>query len=112
MQESNLDITLGEFDRLDAGAVSGDLKLSGTLSPGGQVELETVSGDCDLQLRGTVDARIVVTTGPGGNINNRLNAAKPEKQAASTEHLETTLGAGSGSVNISTVVGTVSLGGG
>jgi Putative adhesin len=108
----DLDITLGEFDRLDASAVSGNLTLAGTLSPGGRIELATVSGNSDLQLRGTVDARIVVTTGPGGSINNRLNAAKPEKQAASTEHLATTLGAGSGSVNVSTVTGTVSLGGG
>lgn len=108
----DLDVTLGAFDRLDASAVSGHLKLAGTLSPGGRVELATVSGDCDLRLRGTVDARVVVTTGPGGSISNRLNAATPEKQAASTEYLATTLGTGSGSVTISTVVGKVVLDGG
>jgi hypothetical protein len=105
----NLDVTLGEFDQLDASAVSGNLKVSGALAREGRVELATVSGDCNVQLRGTVDARIVISTGPGGSISNKLNAAKPEKHAVSGEHLETTLGAGSGSVNLSTVTGTVNL---
>ena len=108
----DLDVTLGEFERLDATAVSGDMKLAGTLLPGGRVELTSVSGNCDLQLGGRVDSRIVVKTGPGGSIENRLNPAKPEKQAGATEYLETTLGAGSGSVNVSTVTGAVTLGGG
>lgn len=105
----NAEITLGEFDRLEADAVSGDLKISGTLARMGTVALKTVSGDCGLRLKGKVDARVEVATGPGGGIRNALNDAVPTEEFPVQERLETTVGDGTGSIRATTVSGEIRL---
>jgi hypothetical protein len=105
----DVDLVLGEFDKLGITTVSGDLRASGALARGGRVECKSVSGSCELRLRGSVDARVSVRTGPGGEIVNNLNATAPEEEFPSQQRLDTTIGNGAGSITGSTVSGEISL---
>jgi DUF4097 and DUF4098 domain-containing protein YvlB len=107
----DLEVTLGEFDRLALNGVSGDLQLHGTLAPAGHVEIKSVSGDCALHLSGKVDARLSIRTGPGGEIVNDLSDAAPEEEFPAMQRLDATLGEGTGSIEISTVSGSILLSG-
>lgn len=105
----DIELRLTEFDRLAVTGVSGDMRIAGTLASGGRIEIKTVSGDCELHLAGQVDARISLRTGPGGEIDNALSDAKPQTEFPSQKRLETTLGDGTGSVDIATVSGVIRL---
>ena len=102
-------VELGRFERLGINTVSGDLRVRGELTSGGRVECKSVSGLCELRLKGKVDARVSVRTGPGGEISNGLNSTKPEEEFPSQQRLDTTVGDGSGSITGSTVSGNINL---
>jgi DUF4097 and DUF4098 domain-containing protein YvlB len=106
----DVELELGEFDSLGINTVSGDLAVSGRLARGGRVECKTVSGSCGLRLGKSIDARISVRTGPGGEIVNHVNATAPEEEFPAQQRLDTTLGDGSGSITASTVSGEITLG--
>jgi DUF4097 and DUF4098 domain-containing protein YvlB len=107
----DVELALGEFDQLGINTVSGDLKVSGLLARKGRVECKSVSGNCELRLRGKVDARVSVRTGPGGEITNSLDGTRPQEEFPSQQRLDTTLGDGSGSISASTVSGEITLAG-
>ncbi|MBI2994256.1 MAG: DUF4097 family beta strand repeat protein [Gammaproteobacteria bacterium] len=96
------------LSRADLSTVSGNLTLRSALDPEADVELESVSGDVTLNFRGEVNARISAETGPGGEIENGLSAAKPdEERYTGAESLEMKVGNGGADVDASVISGTI-----
>ena len=100
---------LAEFQGLKSETVSGSIEVSGYMLDSGDVVMESVSGDINLVLQEGVNARIQVTTGPGGDIINDLTSDQPEVSFPSQMRLRSTAGAGEGRIKIGTVTGDVSL---
>lgn len=103
------DLNLATIGRLSARSVSGKLAVSGELGPQGRIAIETITGDSTLTLRGRIDARLAVRTGPGGKIVNGLDAQAPRTEMPAKQRLESSLGSGSGEIAIATLTGTVRL---
>jgi DUF4097 and DUF4098 domain-containing protein YvlB len=98
-------LTRGRID-----TVSGDVELKTGIAGDGDLELESVSGDITLGLRGEQNARIEIVAGPGSSIRNRLTDQQPERpRYGPGERLEMTLGAGGGFVRMSSVSGRLAL---
>jgi DUF4097 and DUF4098 domain-containing protein YvlB len=104
----DVELALGGFDFVRANSISGELTITGALNPAGRLEGGTVSGDIDLQLASPVDAVIDCRTGPGGDIDNRVNPAEAQEDPGGAS-LKTTVGDGRGTVRLSTVSGTLRL---
>lgn len=98
-------LTRGEFE-----SVSGDVEVETALSDGAELDLESVSGDLRLGLRGEIDARIQAETGPGGDIENGLNGERPDRERyVGSESLELRLGNGNADIELSVVTGRIRL---
>ena len=65
----------------------------------------------DLVLRGELNARINVETGPGGDITNNLTDDAIETKFPATSNLDIRSGDSSGRINIRTVSGDINLDG-
>jgi DUF4097 and DUF4098 domain-containing protein YvlB len=100
----------GALERLDASTISGDLEVRTALAEKARANLESVSGDVTLTLRGELDARFYVETGPGGDIENGLTDQSPRRERyVGAETLDMRLGEGSADVEASVITGTVTL---
>lgn len=96
---------------LEMSTVNGDLvvRLSGNASP--RVDGSTVSGDLTLFLPADLDASFDLEANAGGDIHNRLTDAKPSgDRYGPRERLNFTLGAGTGSIEFSTISGDITIG--
>src|SRR5690606_7015922 len=81
------------------GAVSGSVGVETPLAPNADVELESISGDIELVVRGDVNARVRAETGPGGGIRNDLTKDSPARERyVGSETLDLRLGNGGGDV--------------
>jgi len=100
----------GVLQRLDASTVSGDLVILTALAPEAEADLESVSGDVDLELRGELNVRFNLETGPGGDIENELSDVRPNRERyTGAESLDMRLGQGGADVDASVVSGTITI---
>ncbi|OGT81817.1 MAG: hypothetical protein A3H91_15650 [Gammaproteobacteria bacterium RIFCSPLOWO2_02_FULL_61_13] len=100
----------GMLQRLDASTVSGNLLIRTALAPEAEADLESVSGDVDLELRGELNVRFNLKTGPGGDIENGLSDLRPDRERyTGAESLELRLGQGGADVDASVISGTITI---
>ena len=89
---------------------SGEILLDTSLAPRGNVDLESISGDISLALRGEINARFGFETGPGGDIENGLTGEAPRRERyVGSESLELQIGDGSADVEASVVSGKITV---
>jgi DUF4097 and DUF4098 domain-containing protein YvlB len=100
---------LTEFESLLIDIVSGDIDVEGKLLDNGEIDITSVSSDVDVELDSPVNARVSIETGPGGDIANGLNDASVKDRFPAMHMLETTVGDGSGDINIRTVSGDINI---
>lgn len=106
----DIEATIGKSEIVELSSVSGDIDLIFELMDDGRVDAETVSGDVKIQFDGDdVNARFEINTGPGGDIRNAITKDKPESSFIGAEEVTFKSGNGSGTVEISTMSGTISL---
>ncbi len=106
----DIEVALGNVRKLELRSVSGDAEASFTLLNNGRVSGESVSGDVKLTLAGDVNAKVNAEVSGGGNIINRLNGAKAnESRWGVGAQLETTVGSGSGLIEVTSMSGDLVL---
>lgn len=106
---SDLTVKTNGIQHAKISCVSGDAKLYGQLENDGEIKMNNVSGDSLFYVKGTLDARVVLETGPGGNIVNGYSKDKPSRSFIGSEKLKFTSEDGSGEVRMYTVSGKVGL---
>ena len=104
-----VELELAEFDRLTAGVVNAELEIAGRLRDNGRLTAESVNGDIELRLARPLNARVQARSGPGGDIDNGLTEQEPDREPARM-HLDTIVGSGTASVDLTTVNGEIRLG--
>lgn len=105
----DIDADLGEFTTLRANAVSGGIEVAGKLMENGTINISGVSSDVVLRLMKPVNARLRVSTGPGGDIVNHLTDDDPIERFPARMELDITLGSGKGDIKLRTVSGDVRI---
>lgn len=106
----DIDAKVGKTERLVLSSVSGDMDVVLELADEASLEASTVSGDIDLMFdQDTLDAHFMITTGPGGDISNRLSNDKPETSWIHSEMLEFKLASGESHIELETVSGSIDL---
>lgn len=104
------DLELTNVQQLTMSSVNGSLEaqLKGSIAP--RVEVSTVSGDAELKLDKAVNAKFNLVANAGGSIKNELTSHKAEKaKYGPRRSLEFSTGQGEGSVEMSTVSGSLKL---
>lgn len=92
------------------GSVSGSVGLETALGGNADLEVESISGEIELVLRGEINARISAETGPGGEIRNELSDEEPERtRYIGSESLDLRLGNGGADVDASVISGEIIL---
>ncbi|MEE8078317.1 MAG: DUF4097 family beta strand repeat-containing protein [Pseudomonadales bacterium] len=104
-----IDLELEAFDTLVVSTTKGELEIEGTLNPAGRIEASTVKGDIELRLEDPINARIMVRTGRGGDIENDINDDEPVEIEWHIKRLETVAGDGSGEIHLTSVKGDIRL---
>ncbi|HEV7932379.1 MAG TPA: DUF4097 family beta strand repeat-containing protein [Actinomadura sp.] len=97
----------GSIERLTGRSVSGRIAADIDLIEGGQVQVNTASGEVTLRLPASTSAEVSLTT-----ITGRIDSSFPELKAPSRSVPHTltgTLGDGSGRVTVNTVSGTITV---
>lgn len=89
--------------------VSGNTSLRGQLSDSGSIRLSNVSGKSIYFSQTELNARVILDTGPGGDIVNRVSKHEPSRSFIGSEKLKFTLGQGSAQIRMSTVSGDIEL---
>lgn len=106
----DIELALSELRKLELRSVSGDAQASFALLNNGRVSGESVSGDVTLMLAGTVNAKLNAQVSGGGSISNELNSARAdESRWGIGAELETTVGTGSGLIDVATMSGDIRL---
>jgi DUF4097 and DUF4098 domain-containing protein YvlB len=103
------DLTLvdGWLERLDANSVSGDVTADIDLDPLGGMNVTTVSGEVTLRLPADADAQVNLHSVSG---DVRSEFAELRRLSAPASHsVSGSLGAGSGSVSVTTMSGRAML---
>lgn len=105
----DVEANLETFERLMANAVSGDIDVEGHFSEDGEIEISSVSSEISLELTAPINATISAQTGPGGDITNLVSDDEVETKFPAMNRLKTTVGDGSGSINLRTVSGDIRI---
>jgi hypothetical protein len=101
---------IGMAERIELGTVSGDIEIELGLSEDARLEADTVSGDIELEFANAIiNTTFDIETGPGGRVKNRLSNDKMSKNMTFSGSLEFSLGNGESSVNLETMSGTILL---
>jgi DUF4097 and DUF4098 domain-containing protein YvlB len=103
------DIQLGSFDKLTIASVEGSLKIEGELNPMGSIRASTVDSNIDLELSGTVNAKVHAMTIAKGKIRNDLTDDRPVRLESKQVVLKAIAGDGSGDIILSTVNGVIEI---
>lgn len=100
----------GSLRRGNGSTVNGDLMLVTALAPDAELDLESVNGDIELRVRGEINARFSLETGPGGDVDNGLTDQKPRRERyTGAEELDLTVGDGGADVRGEVVNGSITL---
>jgi DUF4097 and DUF4098 domain-containing protein YvlB len=101
---------IGMAERIELETVSGDIEIELGLTEDARLEADTVSGDIDLQFANPkINTTFEIETGPGGRVKNRLSDDKMSKNMTFSGSLEFSLGSGESSVDLETMSGTITL---
>ncbi len=106
---SNITVKTDSIEFVKLSTVSGDTKLYGRLAKDGEIKLSNVSGDSYYFVKGDLNARIDLDTGPGGDVVNQYSDDKPTSSFIGSETLKFTAGNGDGLIRMSTVSGDIGL---
>ncbi|WP_233080772.1 DUF4097 family beta strand repeat-containing protein [Rheinheimera soli] len=104
------DLELTKVQQLNMSSVNGslDAELKGSLMP--RIEVSTVSGDAKLKLEKGISAKFNLVANAGGSIKNELTSHTANKaKYGPRRSLEFSTGKGEGSVEMSTVSGSLKL---
>jgi len=106
----SIEASIGKADHVELQTISGDIEVDLSLIKGGELEADTVSGDIDLKfLNDKLDASFEIDTGPGGSVRNLITDDKQDSSFAFSGSMEFKVGKGSSSVEIETMSGTVRI---
>lgn len=106
----DIEAELGNAERVQLSSVSGEVTALMNLSNAGSVEASTVSGDIDLVFnQSKLDAHFDITTGPGGDIRNKLTDDRPSQSWIESELLEFKVGKGTAQIELETVSGSITV---
>jgi hypothetical protein len=93
----------GPWRKLNLSTVSGDVQLSGGLLPNGTFDVDSMSGDVQVQVPSNLSAIIKASTFSGDLRSDFGDVKKPEHGPGS--ELQATVGAGGAKMNIETFSG-------
>ncbi|MDN7123839.1 DUF4097 family beta strand repeat protein [Pseudidiomarina sp. 1APP75-32.1] len=103
-------LDLQSVSNLRLKSVSGDVKATLALTRNGRISANSVSGDVELLFSGAVDANLEANVSGGGSIVNDVNDARVEESKWGVgANLETRLGSGSGTIELTTMSGDIIL---
>jgi len=105
----SLSVDGGRFETLRLESVSGNLEVLGGLAPNGTIDISGHSGSIDVGLRGDVSARVRVTTFSGGIRSDFGGSPERTSNYGPGKEYETTLGSGSGRIDIEAFSGEATL---
>lgn len=106
---SDIKVSTSQIDSVKIGTVSGDTSLRGILKESGSIKLSNVSGKSLYFSKPEINARVVLDTGPGGEITNDLTEHKPARSFIGSEKLKFSIGDGSAQIRMSTVSGEIGI---
>jgi DUF4097 and DUF4098 domain-containing protein YvlB len=106
---SEIKITTQQINSVQISTVSGDASLHGALEGDGSIKFSNVSGNSFYYANQNLNARVVLDTGPGGEIINRFSDHKATSSFIGSEKLKFTAGDGNGLIRMSTVSGEIGL---
>ena len=97
----------GPWDTLALSTVSGDVQLSGRLAAGGNIDIDSMSGDVQLRIPADTSAKLHASSFSGDLRSDFGAPAEAEHGPGSS--LDTTLGAGAGTIHVETFSGDLRL---
>lgn len=101
---------IGMAERIELETVSGDIELELGLSDDARLEADTVSGDIEIKFANShINTSFEIETGPGGRVKNRLSDDRMSANMTFSGSLEFSLGNGDSSVDLETMSGTIVL---
>lgn len=104
------ELELTELTELKLSTVNGDIDVDVARTTAPRISGSSVSGDIELKLPATVNARFSLVANAGGSIKNKLsNDAVSKAKYGPGRTLNFTLGNGEGSVELKTVSGDLEL---
>jgi putative adhesin len=106
---ADIKVTAETIESAQIETVSGNTSLRGQLTDSGSIRLSNVSGKSIYFSQAELNARIILDTGPGGDIVNRISDHEPSRSFIGSEKLKFTLGQGSAQIRMSTVSGEIEL---
>ena len=93
--------------QVNAGVVSGDVRLKVGLQPGGRIQAESLSGDLELTLPPNTSARVEASSF-NGTIRSDHGKVETEEYGPGSS-LSTTLGSGDGRIDLETFSGDLTI---
>ncbi|MFT6751064.1 MAG: hypothetical protein ACI9VI_000026 [Candidatus Azotimanducaceae bacterium] len=105
----DVEIQLVENRNLRIKSISGKIDVVSDLMSGALVDIQSISGEIELELSGDIGAEFDINAGRSGNINNDLSEDEVFKTRNGRETLKMMLGDGSAQVRIKTVSANIKL---
>ena len=97
----------GPWQQLNLSTVSGDVQLTGGLADGGNMSIDSMSGNVSLQFQHPLSANIHASTFSGNLHSDYGTPTRPEHGPGNT--LDTVAGNGSGKIHIETFSGDLKI---
>jgi len=105
-----VDLKLDSTAQLAVSSVNGSIEIELKNQNAPRIKGSSVSGKFELTLASNLDARVSMKTSAGGSINNTLTADKASRDKyGPASSLQFTTGNGTGSIDITTVSGRLTL---